>query len=756
MSPRLLPLLMGTALLAGPAQAQPLPFDMSPELHLREEAPAPPEPMAELAPPPPPAAELERFVLPVPGIRLEGEEARRDFRLYLTAEEAEAARGLHLGVLNAIVISPEASTLSVTVNDQEVDSRPINFSAAPTPLSIDLPQGLLVAGTNRIALAASQRHRTDCSVGSTYELWSEIYPDRTYLDFGGALAGGVSRLEDLPAIGADETGTTRIRLLAPTAGERTTDELALNLVQDLALALKAPGVAIELVQSLDEAPGPGTLDVVLALAADLPAALATLRPQAQAGPVAAFAPVEMRPNTLVVSGPGWPEAATAARVIERARQAIAEAGVGRLDLPAPVPVVTGADSIPLSAMGVSTTEFNGRRQRTTFNFALPGDFYATMYGEAVLVLDAAYSAAVLPGSQIEIYVNGAAASVAPILRTEGGTFRNSRLRIPMANFRPGLNRMDVEIVLLTREDEICPPGLTGRAAERFLFSAGSRLEFPEFGRIAAYPDLKSLAGTAAPYRNAGPVPVYLAPGLASLDAALDLFSRLAITAALPVPVRLVQPAELDPSGPAIVVAPLPSMPQDLVARSSIAVAGPGLDPGAAMDETALERWRDAMGGASSNPLERARDALAERLGLAPDNFWLIRREDGAYRPQSADAAILGQSLQPEGGVWTYLTIPREAAFPAAAARLTTLSSWTAVSGRISAVGEADERVLTLAGNTRLVPTQPLTPGNLRLIAANWLSTNVLEYALALALGALGLSFATAALLNRAGRDRKKR
>ena len=44
----------------------------------------------------------------------------------------------------------------------------------------DLPPGVLKAGGNMVRFAANQRHRTDCTVESTFELWTDIDPKRTF------------------------------------------------------------------------------------------------------------------------------------------------------------------------------------------------------------------------------------------------------------------------------------------------------------------------------------------------------------------------------------------------------------------------------------------------------------------------------------------------------------------------------------------------------------------------------------------------
>jgi hypothetical protein len=612
-----------------------------------------------------------------------------------------------------------------------------------------------VPGRNRIEFDTNQRHRTDCSVTSTYELWTEIYGAQTVLSLAGSDLGSIGGLGDLPTIGLNANGTTDLRFFIPQLDTVEARTASLRLAQHLALALRTSSVQISLIDNFEDIPATGALTVILGTTEALPDEAGQLRGQAEAGPVAGVVSRETLPNTIVVSGPDWAAVDVAMRSIGERVDPAGNLGGLRIDLPDPVPVITGRSSIPLADLGVETVEFNGRRYHTALRFALPADFYADMYSEAELILDAAYTAAVRPGSQLDIYVNGQIAAVVPILRLDGGTFRNSHLRIPMTNFRPGINEMYVETILLTGEDEICPPGLSGQASARFLFSADSQLAFPDFGRIANYPDLSALAGTGAPYAGTGEVPIVVGADAASVQSAMMLLSRMALSSGQIVEATVVGAELLSAEANALIVAPMPALSSELLSRGHVVELNAGGDvPVLGTGEDALERWRQSSGATSTDIIETFRNWVADQLNLAPENFWLFRRADDAYRPQSPYAAILSQAYQPEGGVWTMLTIPDAETFVASTARLVSPEMWQQVSGRLSAIAPDDQAVLALQPRQRtLVPTQPASFANMRLIAANWLSTNVLGYAVLLAIVAVVLTLATSLLL---GWGRRKR
>ena len=736
---------------AMPVVAQPTPFDMTPEGGLVEApAPAPSAPVAPSVIVPVAPTGFSRNILPFSRFQLVGEEARRSVNVYLSQAQAAAPATLDLGYVNAIVAAPEASRLAVLVNGTTVLTNPITSSTGIARLEASLPPGLLHAGANRIEFDASQRHRTDCSVASTYELWTELDPRTSVLRFEGTGLDRLTQLSDLAAIGFDASGLTTLRFVIPGKAAPAASSSALMLAQYLGLALHVSDIDVEIVDALPDTTEPGTLNIVLAVADQLPPDVAQLQAQAASGPLAAFAPAPALANTLVISGPEWGSVDAAARAVaETAPPPSAAMLPQRADLAFPIPKVDGATTFTLADLGVPTVEFNGRRYRTSFEFSLPADFYAQMYGQAQLVLDAAYSAEVLPGSQFDLYANGQIASATPVLRTDGGLFRNTRIQIPMTHFRPGRNEIEAEIILLTRADENCTPGLTQAAGQRFLFSSTTQFVMPEFGRAGTLPDLQAFAGTGAPYAGDTPTPIVIGPGEQSLPAAMTWLTRVAVAAGAAVPVTAVDATALDPSAGALVVSPLPSMPDALVGRSGVARS---VGNSGAADDSALDRFNRSTGSQAGSPLETARQWIADRVGLAPDNLQLWRGADSAYVPQSADAVIVAQSQQPEGGVWTYLTTPTEAGFLANTQRLTLTDNWRAISGRVSALAPDDATVMTVpTTNPSIVQTQPFSIFNIRMVAANWLSTNVLQFTLLMAAVTIILTLATAALLRTLGR-----
>jgi hypothetical protein len=128
---------------------------------------------------------FRRYVVPFAKLRLEGEADRKSWSIYLTPEQAAAPAKLTFAYQNAVVVAPEASQITVLVNDRAVHQQQIGSSDNESDISFDIPRGLLQPGANLLTFEATQRHRVDCDIASTYELWSDIDPARTYLSFAG-------------------------------------------------------------------------------------------------------------------------------------------------------------------------------------------------------------------------------------------------------------------------------------------------------------------------------------------------------------------------------------------------------------------------------------------------------------------------------------------------------------------------------------------------------------------------------------------
>ena len=738
-------------------------------------------------------APIDRPLLPFASILLEGEIDARAWAFYLTQDEAESRASIALGYQNSIVVMPEASRLIVTINGEVIADSPIASSEGVQRMDLPLRPGLLRKGENTIRVEAVQRHRTDCSVVATYELWTRMEAASTGLIFAAEKPKTPLGLEDLPAIGLDTTGRTTIHVVAPEIHRPEIRDRLLRLVQAIALRGR---FAHPVVRVTETDPGQlpiGAIKVLMGIAGELGRFVVDLPTHASSRPLALMtqAPGSSTP-TLVVSGPGWSELDAAIDLVDRPLPDRAPKDLPALDTASwhwpPMPTYLGKRSVRFADLGIRTHEFSGRRFTERFAINLPWDFYASAYGEATLHLDAAYTAAVGPGSYIQVVVNGVISATMRIPPRKNVLDRYP-VRVTMRNFRPGINHVSLEAVLRTEADAVCAPGETLSDNNRFALFDSSTLDFPDFARIGRSPDLAVVSAGGYPYEAHPAVIVMPQPDQAHYAATGTLLVRMARDAGEAVRATFAESASAD-DGPVLFVGSIEHLSADQLSRANVSPSlldqwrpaaqssrrtSPETEEASAKLASAVDFMPDGLNleRSESNPSDDIRSRwrqVLEAKGILPQLIagvgdWAVRifdssREsltwgfghDPAYDPPLGSRMFLAQGESRKSGALTVVTARTGNALADATAHLTHPLVWPQVSGRAAALDPSGARLDVLpARSFEFIQTQPLSPSNLRLIAANWMSTNVLPYALLIIICCTLLGIATRLLLNRIGR-----
>ena len=269
-------------------------------------APAPqPAAMANTAAPPRPG-DVRRFVVPFSKLGLGGEYDRRSWSVYLTPEQAAAKASFTFAYQNSIVVAPEASVLTVYLNNRPIGQQRVGSPDGSSAVTFEVPPGLLQPGANLVTFEADQRHRTDCSIQSTYELWSNIDPAGTYLSFAGRDAAQLSSADAIRAIGVDGAGKTEFDIVVPALEQPGTTKPLLRLAQGLSVLSSMPNQIFAFSTASLPAGGPGKLSVLVGTAAELRPLFPGLPPGAESAALAAFV-TDPRSGSpvLLISGPSW-------------------------------------------------------------------------------------------------------------------------------------------------------------------------------------------------------------------------------------------------------------------------------------------------------------------------------------------------------------------------------------------------------------------------------------------------------------------
>ncbi|CAM5319507.1 hypothetical protein ATER59S_00999 [Aquamicrobium terrae] len=795
-------IVMGLAILLGigvVAYAQTAPFDMSPEGG-QEDGLLKLSPNAQFGPLDPPASDgtrvplsteqepqsdlaplqgldrlrstaFRRYIVHDPQFVMTGENDRRNWAITLTPEQAATGAELQIGYQNSIVAAPELSSLKVVINNAIVIDRPISSANGVTTLNAKIPAGLLRSGSNLISIAAVMRHRTDCTITSTNELWTEIDPSRSFLTFEAADAGQFRRIDDIAAIGVDEQGVTEFVIVVPAADHALTVAPIIRLAEGLALMANMPNQSVQVMSAPVQKSGPGRLTVAVGTPAELASVLRASPAGASISSVANFVDDPgLGDPILVVSGPTWNVIAAAIETIvqsvDRAAAAPRPVLATRAWLAPDTRLFTGAGSATFDELGAETQEFSGRRFRTDFAVGIPADFYANAYGEATILLDAAYSQEVLQGSRIDVYVNGNMASTVPITDAGGGIFRHLPVKVTMRHLRPGANIITLEAVLFTSADDICSPGATGLDSPRFALFDTSEFRMPEFARIGRRPDLAGISGTGFPYdRLQSPVPLFIERGnISAVSAAATLLGRMSVAAGRLIPVDLTLTPAAAAGRDAIFVGTIDSLQPQLLSDLGVAdqaraawghaVGGAEAPLGEVETRQMFNRWREQLseGGWRGN-VTAFEEWVSRNFDITSDTLQLRPRKNPAFMPANDVTFFMAQRPSPMGtGTWTVATAPTNEALDSGIKTLVARDTWNLISGRVTTLRHAEPRVGNeQVGGFQFVVTQPPTFANYRLILANWLSANTLLYAVALTMFCVFLGIATKALLSIFGR-----
>ncbi|MCE1237437.1 MAG: cellulose biosynthesis cyclic di-GMP-binding regulatory protein BcsB [Hyphomicrobiales bacterium] len=726
--------------------------------------------------------------------KLAGEHDEILWPIYLTAAEAAARPRLRLTHVAAVSVMPEASRLTVSVDDRPVGSFPVSANGAARTVEVTLPTGALHAGWNALRVVAEQRHRVECSTASTYELWTEIDRAHSGLVFADGFAPERRSLADLADVSPDETGRVRLRLVVGQDPDPARLDRLLRLAQAIAIA----GGWLDPVVSIRKTPGTGPgVDVLigaeargaLPATAELPSDVVALLDDPD-------------PSRLVLAVPE--DAATLDRVIGQIAQAGRElegSEAGRLARRTiGGRVVEGGEISSFADLGATSTEFTGRLFRTAVDLRLPADFYPADYAKVALNLAGGHAPGLDRKSRLTIRVNGRQIAGAPLSAHAGEIFADRLIELPLSAFRPGRNRLEIEASVPHPDDQACDAAVQIDAGKRFLFVDQSRLTFPTFARAARLPDLAaSAAGVFAALDPATRPKIWAPrPDPETLAAIATLTTRIAVAdGRLGAPeIAFRNPPTDAPSAWVIgAFSDLPATVSGAVGVEPVAVhdawrrrpaafervsdVGGPIDPvarrAAALRLAALEPSLDPIvtGTLQFRPLaEPGRKDLVDEWRRSIESPWSpaaflrgaetrLRRSFepvlGAeaplprFAPRATTGVVFAQALSPNGGVWTLTTAATAAALAEGVEALTEGDRWASLSGDVVAWDKASDEIETGATKPRgFFMTASPTPGNLRLIAAGWIGEHPIVFAL-MALAATGLlGFATARLLPHVG------
>ena len=701
------------------------------------------------------------------GMRFEGETATRTWTLYVTADQAQTRARIHIAYSNAVSVMPEASNIEISVNDSIIAQSSIAAGSEPASVDVELPRGLLEPGYNAVRIAVDQRHRVDCSLDATYELWTQLDVATSGLSFPGLIDPGLKSLDDLAAISPDATGATPIQLVMRKDAPSVEIDRAMRIVEALAIRGGYARPVVSVADKLGDV-------AMLAVAVGAPDEISALG-------LGGYLPAEGAisvglakgsDHALVVVANDDPARLDAAvqQILPQHRLGVhsATASTARAFLGVGGYRVTGGQQVSFKDLGVPTKEFTGRLFRSGFDIVMPPDFYPADYDKLTLLIDAGYRAGLEPSSQLLVRVNEREAAALPLRNPNGDLFLRRAVTVSLGALRPGFNHVSIEAQTYVAADRACPAQSLMDTNKRFVLFDSSQLIVPAIARIARMPNLAITAASGFPYSGADATHLFV-PHLTpeSIGAAATFLTRLAVGARRPMHTALTT-QKLDLlSGSAILMGAVGDFAEGAFERfgldhnglrdgwAHLAANPPSVEileapiKASAPPESGevYDHWSDTSAAAhfTLNPIPALKAWFDRYIALRASDFAFFRDPDEKFAPESKADLVMAQARAPSGGrdTWTLIAAPSEAALVRDMRSLSAPSAWNRIEGRAIAFDPktADVTVSPAVGGY-FIETASLTPGNLRLVAAGWLSSNVDIYVIVLVVAALLLGVLT--------------
>lgn len=693
-------------------------------------------------------------------MRIAGEAGTLTWPVYVPQRTAPGLQHFQLAYQAAIQVMPEASWITVTINGQTIGRTPV---ASPNGIKLvvfDVPPGTVQPGWNAVGIAVAQNHRVDCTLASTYELWTQINPRLT--GFSGA-PPAVTGLDDLPALPAGPDGGTALHLLLPKDPSPEDLGRAVRLVERVALRGHYPHPVV------DTGPGTSGLQIAVGTAATLAALPVTAGMPAPRG--VSLGTTHDGAPLLVASGATEDEIDKAIDEFGRSSPdpigteeglaALARQGGRRLQ---PGSVLTFAD------LGIRSRTFAGRLFRQSFDVVLPPDAYPADYGEAQLALDGGYAPGLTADARFTVRVNGVLDGNLDFGDPRGVVLQRRVIHMPLDPFHPGHNRIEIEAQLPSRADASCDTLNAINAKERFLLLGTSTLSLPPLARVAQFPNLSSsLAGNMRVTPRSTPR-LYMAKTTDGVVSAVaTLLTNASRDTGTPADAVLQRGTPQPGADAAIVVGASSDVPAPLLAsagidvaavssawragalRGSIAAGGPDGQDGS--DVARLDAWGqrvddDPWLGSFGAGLRAAGSKFTGSLRAAG----LLGYRDQAVTVTGDTSFVFAQGMAGDTPL-TLVTARDDAALAAGAAAITEPSRLAGLDGRAASFSDGDAgATLVPVGDVTFFRTQDFSITNDRLVAAGWVSKHAAWYIGAVLLAVMLLGMSTAAFLARGRRE----
>jgi hypothetical protein len=712
-----------------------------------------------------------------------GEFESRSLPFFALPDEASTPAKLVLTLQTAISVAPEDSKMKVAINGTPVGSSRL-VAGDPRRIEFAVPVGVIHPGYNAVTIEADQRHRVDCSINATYELWTKIDPDKSGFIYSGVAKPSLSLVDLLPLSGAKQ-GRTPIRVVVP-AGEMAAYDRAMRAVEALTILGNFNHPAVEFAATPGTGPG---IDLFIGTKSELAPLLGNAKILASSDHAIVDAgdkgddrrrliltgmdadDVELRVKEFVAFAlndrpVGTPEGLNALTNLK-----------GRMLMP--------GDKVSLKDLGYAGQPFSGRFEVSQLNFSMPADFYPGDYSSINFHLNARYVGGLAPDAVLVVKANDKEVANIQLSSTREGEIRDQRLPIPYSVLRPGQNTLSIEARVPSKLDGACDSVNVASSSVRIAISDKSYLDVADYARIGRYPDIAGLTSGLTPKLSGAPDPLthVFVPGYdkQALNAAATFLAKMAFSSGKVQPVEFTSVLpDLDTSN-VIAFGSYDTLPSELTSRlkldfvnirttdaeKQVPVEVASLDgvelplqtaddasqPGSQLPLSPLRNLSSLAENFIADPAKQSRVLLdgaksktlseMHKLNLKYLPSLIDEGRNDAYSPSSVASLVVAQSGSDNGGVWTVVAARSADMIQAQTDVLTDYNVWNKLNGAVQSFGDTGEILDEKPGSSEhLFQTEPLTFANARLVAAGWLANNAEIYIGALLVAAILLGLGT--------------
>jgi hypothetical protein len=238
---------------------------------------------------------------------------------------------------------------------------------------------------------------------------------------------------------------------------------------------------------------------------------------------------------------------------------------------------------------------------------------------------------------------------------------------------------------------------------------------------------------------------------------------MAIMAGHPIAVESVASPNTIGDRDAIFIGSISQMPATALTQTNVSTASqaswrPVVDaqPGVVDTGTAFEEWNSKVsGGLLRGQITAFREWVGRNFDITRSSLQFIPGAEEIFTPPNMATLLVAQGSSPAGaGAWTVVTAPSAKDLREGLEVLTAQMNWPQISGHITTYSSKTAKIETVpVTRFDFVPSTPWSISNYRLIAANWLSTNILSYAFLLVAFVLLIGISTSRMLKNLGRSK---